>query len=76
MVIGLTHDYYRPAVVERAIAWVRQIAEDRRFMRRLRPLFVPELPEPLPPSVGAREPHRPVDVAHWLPNMPRGSEHL
>lgn len=60
-------------------AWVTQIlTPDRALLRRLgRALLAgltwrPATPTPLPRVF--RRAHPPVDIAHWLPNMPRGHE--
>ena len=46
----------------------------RTALARVRHFKLPPVPRRARVSPAALVVHAPVDVAHWLPNMPRGSE--
>lgn len=76
--------YCSPMQAERALAstWFGY-RELRRTGRELRAILAKSrawvlslwsLPEPATPPPAAVVEHRPVDLPHWSPNMPRGAE--
>jgi len=63
---------------DEALHWaIRTQREVKRIARRILPpwRWVPPA-QPLAPALACRVIHAPFDVAHWLPNMPRGHETL
>jgi hypothetical protein len=63
---------------DEALRWaIPTQREVKRIVRRILPPWMWEPPaQPLAPAPACRLLHAPVDVAHWLPNMPRGSERI
>jgi hypothetical protein len=64
--------------MDEALCWVVEAQRDvKRIMRRVLPPWTWEPPpEPPAPAPSCAVIHAPVDFAHWLPNMPRGSERM
>lgn len=63
---ALAYDYYS-SPMEAALRAI--LAKSRAWV-----LSLWSLPEPAIPPPAAVIEHRPVDLPHWSPNMPRGAE--